>query len=77
MQVKIQDVGYGGVGVARSDEGVIFVPGAFTGEVVEIEIISQKKRFARARLLNVLEASPYRSPSPVAPVPGMVYADLD
>ena len=77
MQVKIQDVGYGGVGVARSDEGVIFVPGAFTGEVVEIEIISQKKRFARARLLNVLEASPHRVPSPVAPVPGMVYADLD
>ena len=77
MQVEIQDVGYGGVGVARSAEGVIFVPGAFTGEVVEIEILSQKKRFARARLLKVIQPSPYRVPSTVSPVPGMVYAELD
>lgn len=77
MQVTIQDVGYGGMGVARSDEGVIFVPGAFTGEVVEVEIVSKKKRFARARLVQVIEPSPHRRVSEVKAVPGMVYADLD
>lgn len=77
MRVTIQDVGYGGAGVARSDEGVIFVPGAFTGECVEIEIVSRKKRFARARLVDVMEPSPHRIVSPVTPVPGMVYAHLD
>ena len=77
MNVEIQDVGYGGVGVARSADGVIFVPGAFTGERVEVEIVSKKKRFAHARLLNVLDASPQRIVSPVPTVPGMVYANLD
>lgn len=77
MQVTIQDVGYGGEGVARTEEGVIFVPGAFTGEVVEVEIVAKKKRFARGRLLNVIQPSPHRCPSPEKAVPGMVYADLD
>ena len=36
MRLTIEDVAYGGDGVARDPAcGVVFVPGAFVGEVVE------------------------------------------
>ncbi len=77
IEVEIQDVGYGGAGVARTDEGVIFVPGALIGERVEVEILRKKKRFAQARLVKVLKASPDRCESEETVVPGMVYAHLN
>lgn len=77
MEVEIQDVGYGGVGVARTADGVIFVPGAFIGERVDVEITRKKKRFAQARLLKVLTPSPDRREPETTVVPGMVYAALD
>ena len=77
MEVEIQDVGYGGVGVARTADGVIFVPGSFIGERVDVEITRKKKRFAQARLLKVLTPSPDRREPETAVVPGMVYAALD
>ncbi len=77
MRLEIVDVGYGGAGVARTPEGVVFVPGAFTGEVVEAELTLRKKRFAQAKLLHVLQPSPDRLAPEEPPVPGMVYASLD
>lgn len=77
MRLEIVDTGYGGVGVARTPDGVVFIPGAFTGETVEAEILTRKKRFAQARLLEVIEPSPHRIAPEGAVVPGMVYAALD
>ncbi len=76
MRLTIVDVGYGGVGVARTEDGVVFVPGAYTGEVVEAKILSRKKRFAQARLVAVIEPSPDRIEPETAVVPGMPYAGL-
>lgn len=76
MRLTIADVGYGGAGVARTEEGVVFVPGAFVGETVEAEIVVRKRRFAQARLLRVLEPSPERIVPETAVVPGMPYAAL-
>lgn len=76
IQLSIVDVGYGGAGVARTAEGVVFVPGAFLGERVEVEIIKRKKRFAQARLLCVLEPSADRIVPETEVVPGMPYAAL-
>jgi tRNA/tmRNA/rRNA uracil-C5-methylase (TrmA/RlmC/RlmD family) len=59
--VTIKDVGFGGEGVARLDDFVIFVPFVMTGEVVEVEITEVKKKFARAKLARVVEASPERA----------------
>ena len=40
MRLAIEDVAYGGDGVARDPAcGVVFVPGAFVGEVVEAECV--------------------------------------
>ncbi|MDO5462390.1 MAG: 50S ribosomal protein L11 methyltransferase [bacterium] len=77
MRLEIVDVGYGGDGVARTPDGVVFVPGAFKGEIVDAEIRSRKKSFARARLREVLTPSPDRIPPEGLVVPGMVYAGLN
>ncbi|MGZ8901348.1 MAG: class I SAM-dependent RNA methyltransferase [Limisphaerales bacterium] len=55
--LTITDIAFGGEGVARLGEFVIFVPFVITGEEVEAEITELKKSFGRARLLRVLSAT--------------------
>src|SRR3954468_11196924 len=64
LLVKISDIAFGGEGVARVEDFVIFVPFVLVGESVEVEIIEVKKRFARARLVRVLQTSPERVAAP-------------
>jgi len=67
---------YGGDGLGRLGDGrVVFVPGAYAGENVKAEIVEEKKHFVKARLVEVVEASPERIEPGVA-VPGMVYSTL-
>jgi tRNA/tmRNA/rRNA uracil-C5-methylase (TrmA/RlmC/RlmD family) len=58
--VAIHDIAFGGEGVARIEDFVIFVPFVLVGELVQIEIVEVKKRFARARLVRIEKASPER-----------------
>ena len=52
-----------GVGVARGCDGrVVFVEGALPGELVTAEIHTVDRRWARARVVDVLEESPHRVP---------------
>ena len=68
---------YGGDGLGRLGDGrVVFVPGAWAGEQVRAELVEEKRRFVRARLVEVAEASPERRPASGTTVPGMVYAGL-
>lgn len=60
LTLTISDIAFGGEGVARIEDFVIFVPFVLVGEVVEAEITETKKRFARARLLRVIQPSPDR-----------------
>ena len=60
LTVTVVDIAFGGEGVARSDDFVIFVPFVALGETVEIELIEVKKRFGRAKLLRIIEPSPQR-----------------
>src|SRR5437016_2530092 len=60
LVATIHDIAFGGEGVARVDGLVLFVPFVLMGEEVEVEITDVKKKFARARLLRVLQASPER-----------------
>src|SRR5213593_1731348 len=64
LTVTIRDIAFGGEGVARVDDFVIFVPFVVVGEEVEVEIVEVKKKFARARLLRVLKAAPERIAPP-------------
>ncbi len=47
ITVTIIDIAFGGEGVARLAELVVFVPFVVLGEEVEVEITELKKRFAR------------------------------
>jgi 23S rRNA (uracil1939-C5)-methyltransferase len=60
LVLTIDDIAFGGEGVGRVNDFVVFVPFVLVGEVVEVEIVEAKKHFARARLLRVEKSSPQR-----------------
>ena len=60
ITVSINDIAFGGEGVARHEDFVVFIPFVAPGESVEAEIVEVKKNFARAKLVRVLECSPER-----------------
>ena len=58
--LKIEDVAFGGNGVAREQGKAVFVPYTIEGELVSAEILREKKQFAEAGLVEVKESSPLR-----------------
>jgi tRNA/tmRNA/rRNA uracil-C5-methylase (TrmA/RlmC/RlmD family) len=60
ISLTIHDLAFGGEGVGRINDFVVFVPFVIVGETVEVEINEVKKNFARARLLSVVTPSPER-----------------
>jgi len=60
LVTTIHDLAFGGEGVGRIDDFVVFVPFVMVGEEVEVEVVEVKKRFARARLVRVLKPAPER-----------------
>ncbi len=71
-ELTIDAIAHGGEGVGRIDGKAHFVAGAIPGERVEIEVFKEKSRWARGRLVEVLNASPDRidPPCPAYPVCG-------
>lgn len=61
VAVRIHDVAFGGEGVGKHGELVVFVPFTAVGELVEVEITEAKKNFARGKALHVLEPSSNRA----------------
>ena len=62
--MTISDIAFGGEGVARIEDFVVFVPFVALNEIVEAEVTEVKKSFARARLIRVVQPSPERVPPP-------------
>jgi tRNA/tmRNA/rRNA uracil-C5-methylase (TrmA/RlmC/RlmD family) len=60
INLLIHDIAFGGEGVGRLDDFVVFVAFVLVGESVEVELTEVKKRFARGRLVRVIAASPER-----------------
>lgn len=60
----IQDVAFGGKGVARHAGKVVFVPFVIPGEAVTAKIVRDKKKFAEAELVSVDVPSPDRVEPP-------------
>lgn len=61
IATKIGDVAFGGDGVGRGEERVIFVPFTVDGDEAEVEIIEVRKRYARGRLIRIITPSDYRT----------------
>lgn len=61
VELVVGDVAHGGIFVARHDSGrVIFVSDALPGERVRARVTEVKRRFARAEVLQVVEAAAER-----------------
>ena len=60
ITLTISDIAFGGEGVGRDGDFVVFVPFVLAGETVAVEITEVKKNFARAKLLRVETPSPER-----------------
>ena len=60
LQVQIEDIGSDGQGIGKVDGMTIFVKDAITGDLVEARIMKMKKTYGFARLMKVLQPSPYR-----------------
>ena len=57
LDLTIDDIAFGGEGVGRVNDFVVFVPFVLVGEVVQVELTEVKKHFARAKLLRVEKPS--------------------
>ncbi|KAB2647357.1 MAG: class I SAM-dependent RNA methyltransferase [Verrucomicrobia bacterium] len=57
LKVTINDLAFGGEGVARVNDFVLFIPYVIPGETVEVEVIEVKKAFGRAKLISVITPS--------------------
>ncbi|STC70596.1 class I SAM-dependent RNA methyltransferase [Corynebacterium pilosum] len=61
LTLTITGMAHGGEGIARADDGrVVFVAGALPDETVSATVVKAKKRWARATLDSVIEASSKR-----------------
>ena len=58
--IKIESIAFGGEGVGRIDNFVVFVPFAAPGDELEIEITQLKKKFVRGKILKIIKPSPTR-----------------
>jgi len=60
LTLSLTDMAHGGEAVGRFEGKAVFVPYAIPGDTVRVEVISDKGRFARARLLDIVTPSPHR-----------------
>lgn len=62
LVVQLDAMTYGGDAIGRVDGKVVFVQGGIAGERVRAEIVDERERFTRARVIDVVKASPHRVP---------------
>ena len=60
LEIEIEKIVFGGEGLGRTDGFTVFVPMSVPGDILEIEIISVKKTYARGLIKNIIKASPER-----------------
>ena len=61
ITIKIESIAFGGDGVGRIDNFVVFVPFSAPDDELEIEITQLKKKFLRGRILKIIKPSPFRA----------------
>jgi 23S rRNA (uracil1939-C5)-methyltransferase len=64
IELRLDGIAHGGEAIGRHAGKTVFVPYAIPGERVRIELIEDRDRWARARLVEVLEPSPDRVEPP-------------
>ncbi len=61
LELTLTTLAYGGDALGRDAAGrAIFVPFGLPGETVRVRLVEERKNFARAELVEVLNPSPKR-----------------
>ncbi|MGY6650171.1 23S rRNA (uracil(1939)-C(5))-methyltransferase RlmD [Wenyingzhuangia sp. IMCC45574] len=80
ISITIEDYAFGGKGIGRirNEEGefVVFVPNTLPGQTVKAQIKKTSKRYAEAKLFEVLEPSEQEVEVPYQIIPGAPYIKL-
>jgi 23S rRNA (uracil1939-C5)-methyltransferase len=80
LELTVDSLAYGGRGVARHGELVVFVSRALPGDRVRARVTKFKRRYAEARAVELLEAGPGRVEAPCphfGTCGGCAWQDLD
>ncbi len=64
IELEIEKTAFGALGLCRVDGMAVFVEGAVPGDRVAARVGRKKKSWARARVLEILEPSPFRVDPP-------------
>ncbi len=80
ISITIEDYAFGGKGIGRirNEEGefVVFVPNTLPGQTVKAQIKKTSKRYAEAKLFEVLSPSEQEQEVPFQAIPGAPYIKL-
>ncbi len=76
VEATVDGFTHGGEGVVRIEGKAVFVPGTIPGERVRVRVVDDRRRWARAELVEVLEPSPDRVAPPCPYVPACGGCDL-
>ena len=60
LTVKIEKLSNLGLGIAKTDGYVIFIPNTCPNDVVKVKIIKKNKNYANAEVIEIIEHSPER-----------------
>jgi 23S rRNA (uracil1939-C5)-methyltransferase len=60
LEVSVADIAFGGKGLVKIDGLAVFVDQAVPGDRAVIKIVKRKKSFAEARVVELLQPSPFR-----------------
>jgi 23S rRNA (uracil1939-C5)-methyltransferase len=60
IELKIDRLTYGGDGIGKTDNFVVFVENSAIGDLLKVEITEVKKSFARGKIVKIIEPSPTR-----------------
>ena len=60
VDLKVEDIAFGGKGVARDNGKAVFIPFTIEGELISARITREKKQFAEAEIVDLREKSPHR-----------------
>jgi 23S rRNA (uracil1939-C5)-methyltransferase len=64
LNITIENVAFGGKGICRINDYVIFVPNTLPQDEVKIRITKRKTGYAEGRLLEIVKPSPIRQKAP-------------
>lgn len=76
VEAEVDGFTHGGEGVVRIEGKAVFVPGVLPGERVVVRVVDDRKRWARAELVEVVAPSPDRVVPPCPYVPDCGGCDL-